>query len=87
MTSAHLTVNIMMWDKLKALVLATLLGTGMERSAGATTELTVAPWYKAMQDRAEGSTPVPKGGKLSIRRAFVSFGYEANNGRSVGDLA
>ena len=72
MTSAQVSVIDMIWDNI--LVLVTLIGLG--GSAGVATEptRTVAPWYREMQNRAEGVSDVPEGGEFSfsIRMAHVS---------------
>ena len=64
MSSAQVCVIIMIWDNI--LVLVTLIGLGGSGAAASEPTRTVAPWYREMQNRAEGVSDVPEGGEFSF---------------------
>ena len=49
----------MIWDNI--LVLVTVLGLGGSAGGALEPTRTVAPWYREMQNRAEGVSDVPEG--------------------------
>ena len=59
MTSTEVSVIEMIWDNI--LVLITLIGLGGSAGGAPEPTRTVAPWYREMQERAEGVSDVPEG--------------------------
>ena len=59
MTSTEVSAIEMIWDNI--LVLVTVISLGGSAGVALEPTRTVAPWYREMQNRAEGVSDVPEG--------------------------